>query len=85
MSVSSWLLYAPSYSDWLACTVSLSEEAKRAGRILPHINTAPTAVPGELVSYTNILPTIRSLSPHPTDTSLEEEEHVEKVSTDFFC
>ncbi|XP_029605874.1 uncharacterized protein LOC115191954 isoform X4 [Salmo trutta] len=44
--VSSWLLYAPSYSDWLACTVSLSEEAKREGRILPHINTAPTAVPG---------------------------------------
>eukprot|EP00063_Salmo_salar_P076101 XP_014050936.1 PREDICTED: uncharacterized protein LOC106602685 isoform X8 [Salmo salar] len=46
VSVSSWLLYTPSYSDWLACTVSLSEEAKRAGRILPHINTAPTAVPG---------------------------------------
>ncbi|XP_064781913.1 butyrophilin subfamily 1 member A1-like [Oncorhynchus masou masou] len=41
VSVSSWLLYAPSYSDWLACTVSLSEEAKREGRILPH-----TAVPG---------------------------------------
>ncbi|XP_070294590.1 butyrophilin subfamily 1 member A1-like isoform X8 [Salvelinus sp. IW2-2015] len=46
VSVSSWLLYAPSYSDWLACTVSLSEEAKREGRILPHIYTAPTAVPG---------------------------------------
>nr|XP_029529382.1 selection and upkeep of intraepithelial T-cells protein 6-like isoform X1 [Oncorhynchus nerka] len=41
VSVSSWLLYASSYSDWLACTVSLSEEAKREGRILPH-----TAVPG---------------------------------------
>ncbi|XP_038855920.1 butyrophilin subfamily 1 member A1-like [Salvelinus namaycush] len=41
VSVSSWLLNAPSYSDWLACTVSLSEEAKREGRILPH-----TAVPG---------------------------------------
>uniref|UniRef100_A0A8C7H9Z0 Butyrophilin subfamily 3 member A1 n=1 Tax=Oncorhynchus kisutch TaxID=8019 RepID=A0A8C7H9Z0_ONCKI len=46
VSVSSWLLYTPSYSDWLACTVSLSEEAKREGRILPHMNTAPTAVPG---------------------------------------
>nr|XP_046183581.1 butyrophilin subfamily 3 member A1-like isoform X6 [Oncorhynchus gorbuscha] len=46
VSVSSWLLYASSYSDWLACTVSLSEEAKREGRILPHIYTAPTAVPG---------------------------------------
>uniref|UniRef100_A0A8C7HH41 Butyrophilin subfamily 3 member A1 n=1 Tax=Oncorhynchus kisutch TaxID=8019 RepID=A0A8C7HH41_ONCKI len=41
VSVSSWLLYASSYSDWLACTVYLSEEAKREGRILPH-----TAVPG---------------------------------------
>uniref|UniRef100_A0A673Y6Y5 Butyrophilin subfamily 3 member A1-like n=1 Tax=Salmo trutta TaxID=8032 RepID=A0A673Y6Y5_SALTR len=46
VSVSSWLLYAPSYSDWLACTVSLSEEMKREGRILPHIYTAPTAVHG---------------------------------------
>ncbi|KAM9528599.1 butyrophilin subfamily 3 member A1-like [Salvelinus alpinus] len=46
VSVSSWLLYAPSYSDWLACTVSLSEEAKREGRILPHTYTAPTAAPG---------------------------------------
>ncbi|CAB1328182.1 unnamed protein product [Coregonus sp. 'balchen'] len=46
VSVSSWLLYAPSYSNWLSCTVSLSEEAKREGRILPHIYTAPTAVPG---------------------------------------
>ncbi|KAM9528591.1 butyrophilin subfamily 3 member A1-like isoform 1-T1 [Salvelinus alpinus] len=46
VSVSSWLLNAPSYSDWLACTVSLSEEVKREGRILPHIYTAPTAAPG---------------------------------------
>ncbi|XP_042168006.1 uncharacterized protein LOC112231763 isoform X40 [Oncorhynchus tshawytscha] len=46
VSVSNWLLYASSYSDWLACTVYLSEEAKREGRILPHMNTAPTAVPG---------------------------------------
>uniref|UniRef100_A0A4W5LQD0 Ig-like domain-containing protein n=1 Tax=Hucho hucho TaxID=62062 RepID=A0A4W5LQD0_9TELE len=46
VSVSSWLLCAPSDSDWLACTVSLSEEVKREGRILPHIYTAPTAVPG---------------------------------------
>ncbi|XP_045071611.1 uncharacterized protein LOC121566612 isoform X48 [Coregonus clupeaformis] len=46
VNVSSWLLYSPSVSDWLSCTVSLSEEAKREGRILPHIYTAPTAVPG---------------------------------------
>ncbi|XP_052320482.1 butyrophilin subfamily 2 member A2-like [Oncorhynchus keta] len=44
--VTNWQLYTPSYSDWVACTVSLSEEAKREGRILPHIYTAPTAAPG---------------------------------------
>ncbi|XP_041760340.1 butyrophilin subfamily 1 member A1-like [Coregonus clupeaformis] len=35
VSVSSWLLYSPSDSDWLSCTVSLSEEEKREGRIIP--------------------------------------------------
>uniref|UniRef100_A0A673Y726 Butyrophilin subfamily 3 member A1-like n=1 Tax=Salmo trutta TaxID=8032 RepID=A0A673Y726_SALTR len=29
VSVSSWLLYSPSDSDWLSCTVSLSEEEKK--------------------------------------------------------
>ncbi|XP_038855924.1 butyrophilin subfamily 1 member A1-like isoform X4 [Salvelinus namaycush] len=36
VSVSSWLLYPPSDSDWLSCTVSLSEEEKRESRVLPH-------------------------------------------------
>ncbi|CAB1328185.1 unnamed protein product [Coregonus sp. 'balchen'] len=35
VSVSSWLLYSPSDSDWLSCTVSLSEEVKKESRILP--------------------------------------------------
>ncbi|XP_041760343.2 butyrophilin subfamily 1 member A1-like [Coregonus clupeaformis] len=39
VSVSSWLLYSPSDSDWLSCTVSLSEEVKKESRILPR---APT-------------------------------------------
>ncbi|XP_023992335.1 butyrophilin subfamily 1 member A1-like isoform X1 [Salvelinus sp. IW2-2015] len=34
VSVSSWLLYSPSDSDWLSCTVSLSGE-KRESRIMP--------------------------------------------------
>ncbi|KAK6324983.1 hypothetical protein J4Q44_G00043250 [Coregonus suidteri] len=37
VSVSSWLLYSRSDSDWLSCTVSLSEEKKRESRILPQI------------------------------------------------
>uniref|UniRef100_A0A3P9ALR1 Ig-like domain-containing protein n=2 Tax=Esox lucius TaxID=8010 RepID=A0A3P9ALR1_ESOLU len=35
VSVSSWLLYSPSGSDWLSCIVSLSDEWKTEGRILP--------------------------------------------------
>ncbi|KAJ8001046.1 hypothetical protein DPEC_G00187100 [Dallia pectoralis] len=38
VSVSSWILSSPSDSDWLSCTVSLSEEMLE-GRILPN---APT-------------------------------------------
>ncbi|XP_029605869.1 butyrophilin subfamily 3 member A1-like [Salmo trutta] len=34
LSVSSWLLYSPSDSDWLSCTISLSGE-KRESRIMP--------------------------------------------------
>nr|XP_029529390.1 butyrophilin subfamily 3 member A1-like isoform X1 [Oncorhynchus nerka] len=37
--ISSWMLYAPSDTDWLSCTVSLSEEEKKESRILPR---APT-------------------------------------------
>uniref|UniRef100_A0AAY5L1M5 Butyrophilin subfamily 1 member A1 n=1 Tax=Esox lucius TaxID=8010 RepID=A0AAY5L1M5_ESOLU len=35
VSVSSWLLYSPSESDWLSCIVFLSDEWKTEGRILP--------------------------------------------------
>nr|XP_046181411.1 butyrophilin subfamily 1 member A1-like isoform X2 [Oncorhynchus gorbuscha] len=34
VSVSSWLLYSPSDSDWLSCTVSLSGE-RRESRVMP--------------------------------------------------
>ncbi|KAI4901004.1 hypothetical protein NFI96_032661, partial [Prochilodus magdalenae] len=37
-NVSSWLLYAPSESDWLSCSVALSgSQEKRESRVLPHI------------------------------------------------
>uniref|UniRef100_A0AAY5KY89 Butyrophilin subfamily 1 member A1-like n=1 Tax=Esox lucius TaxID=8010 RepID=A0AAY5KY89_ESOLU len=35
VSVSSWLLFSPSESDWLSCIVFLSDEWKTEGRILP--------------------------------------------------
>lgn len=37
--ISSWMLCSPSDTDWLSCTVSLSEEEKKESRILPK---APT-------------------------------------------
>ncbi|XP_021474881.2 butyrophilin subfamily 3 member A1 [Oncorhynchus mykiss] len=37
--ISSWMLSSPSDTDWLSCTVSLSEEEKKESRILPR---APT-------------------------------------------
>ncbi|CAB1328184.1 unnamed protein product, partial [Coregonus sp. 'balchen'] len=52
VSVSSWLLYSPSDSDWLSCTVSLSEEVKKESRILPR---APTEYPQGLVSVSSWL------------------------------
>ncbi|XP_030643722.1 butyrophilin-like protein 8 [Chanos chanos] len=36
VSVSSWLLFSPSESEWISCSVSLSDQEKREGRIVPH-------------------------------------------------
>ncbi|XP_055779906.1 butyrophilin subfamily 3 member A1-like [Salvelinus fontinalis] len=33
--ISSWMLYSPSDTDWLSCTVALSEEEMKESRILP--------------------------------------------------
>ncbi|XP_030643721.1 butyrophilin subfamily 1 member A1-like [Chanos chanos] len=35
VSVSSWLLFSPSESEWISCSVSLSDQEKREGRVLP--------------------------------------------------
>ncbi|XP_030643727.1 butyrophilin subfamily 1 member A1-like [Chanos chanos] len=36
VSVSSWLLFSPSESEWISCSVSLSDQEEREGRIVPH-------------------------------------------------
>ncbi|KAL2078681.1 hypothetical protein ACEWY4_026366 [Coilia grayii] len=38
-SVTSWLLQSPSDSDWLSCSVGLSDVERTESRILPHIST----------------------------------------------
>ncbi|XP_030643726.1 butyrophilin subfamily 1 member A1-like [Chanos chanos] len=35
VSVSSWLLFSPSESEWISCSVSLSDQEKREGRVIP--------------------------------------------------
>ncbi|XP_030643728.1 butyrophilin subfamily 2 member A1-like [Chanos chanos] len=35
VSVSSWLLFSPSESEWISCSVSLSDQEKRESRMLP--------------------------------------------------
>ncbi|XP_036439437.1 butyrophilin subfamily 1 member A1-like isoform X2 [Colossoma macropomum] len=36
VSVSSWLLFSPSESEWISCSVGLSDQETREGRVLPH-------------------------------------------------
>ncbi|XP_041957436.1 butyrophilin subfamily 1 member A1-like [Alosa sapidissima] len=36
MGVSSWLLYSSSESEWLSCSVGVSDQERREGRILPY-------------------------------------------------
>lgn len=35
VSVSSWLLYSPSDSEWISCTVGLNHQEMRDSRIVP--------------------------------------------------
>ncbi|KAL7856333.1 hypothetical protein AOLI_G00199370 [Acnodon oligacanthus] len=35
VSVSSWLLFSPSESEWISCSVGLSDQEMREGRVLP--------------------------------------------------
>ncbi|XP_030643729.1 butyrophilin-like protein 2 [Chanos chanos] len=41
VSVSSWLLFSPSESEWISCSVSLSDQKKREGRVMPYIHHKP--------------------------------------------
>ncbi|XP_062386833.1 butyrophilin subfamily 3 member A1-like [Sardina pilchardus] len=42
MGVSSWLLYSSSESEWLSCSVGVSDQERREGRILPYISRGQT-------------------------------------------
>ncbi|KAI4882264.1 hypothetical protein NFI96_030063, partial [Prochilodus magdalenae] len=44
VSVSSWLLVSPSESEWIYCSVGLSDQEMKEGRVLP---LKPTLEPGE--------------------------------------
>ncbi|XP_030643718.1 putative selection and upkeep of intraepithelial T-cells protein 1 homolog [Chanos chanos] len=35
VSVSSWLLFSPSESEWISCSVSLSDQEERESRVMP--------------------------------------------------
>ncbi|KAL2096885.1 hypothetical protein ACEWY4_006092 [Coilia grayii] len=37
--VSSWLLHSPSESEWLSCSVGLSDQDRREGRVVPYVCT----------------------------------------------
>ncbi|KAI4882594.1 hypothetical protein NFI96_027263 [Prochilodus magdalenae] len=43
VSVSSWLLVSPSESEWISCSVGLSDQEMKEGRVLP---LKPATVPG---------------------------------------
>uniref|UniRef100_A0AAZ3QSY3 Ig-like domain-containing protein n=1 Tax=Oncorhynchus tshawytscha TaxID=74940 RepID=A0AAZ3QSY3_ONCTS len=47
--ISSWMLSSPSDTDWLSCTVSLSEEEKKESRILPRAPTEDPSYSSSLV------------------------------------
>ncbi|XP_041957416.1 butyrophilin subfamily 1 member A1-like isoform X4 [Alosa sapidissima] len=42
VGVSSWLLYSSSESEWLSCSVGVSDQERREGRILPYISRGQT-------------------------------------------
>ncbi|KAG7454751.1 hypothetical protein MATL_G00263050 [Megalops atlanticus] len=51
VSVTGWLLYSPSDSEWLSCSVSLSQGDSREGRVLTHIH-APS---GWMAAFISLL------------------------------
>ncbi|XP_076147658.1 butyrophilin subfamily 3 member A3-like isoform X2 [Alosa pseudoharengus] len=42
VSVTSWLLHSSSDSEWVACSVGLSEEERKESRVLPHTSKTGT-------------------------------------------
>ncbi|KAL7841063.1 hypothetical protein SRHO_G00247540 [Serrasalmus rhombeus] len=46
VSVSSWLLFSPSESEWISCSVGSSDQETREGRVLLFKPATATAEPG---------------------------------------
>ncbi|KAI4890987.1 hypothetical protein NFI96_031382 [Prochilodus magdalenae] len=55
VSVSSWLLVSPSESEWISCSVGLSDQEMKEGRVLP---LKPTTVPGTCTGWTAFIITL---------------------------
>ncbi|KAL2096893.1 hypothetical protein ACEWY4_006100 [Coilia grayii] len=54
--VSSWLLHSPSESEWLSCSVGLSDQDRREGRVVPYVcTTHKGAVIGIVISVVVVL------------------------------
>ncbi|KAL2096886.1 hypothetical protein ACEWY4_006093 [Coilia grayii] len=47
--VSSWLLHSPSESEWLSCSVGLSDQDRREGRVVPYVCTTHKGSTGAVV------------------------------------
>ncbi|KAG5278034.1 hypothetical protein AALO_G00094460 [Alosa alosa] len=39
VSVSSWLLVSPSESEWVSCSVGLSDQDRRESKVIPHVHS----------------------------------------------
>ncbi|KAI4887939.1 hypothetical protein NFI96_027093, partial [Prochilodus magdalenae] len=55
VSVSSWLLFSPSESEWISCSVGLSDQELKEGRVLP---LKPAIVTGVSPAWTAFIITV---------------------------
>ncbi|XP_053474722.1 mucin-5AC-like [Ictalurus furcatus] len=53
VDVSSWLIVSPSASEWMSCSVGLSDQERKEGRIKPH---APAGVTDSWNGYFIVIP-----------------------------
>ncbi|KAI4903984.1 hypothetical protein NFI96_030860, partial [Prochilodus magdalenae] len=72
VSVSSWLLFFPSESEWISCSVGLSDQEMKEGRVLPLKPTYKPDSAGCTLEPGRIFPK-RSQKESPSTGPLEEE------------